>query len=380
MGEPAPGPDGVLSEEVKPGQSTTAASAGTAAAGTRRTGLSASLEPLTSLDGDQLGDTYGARPVWVELDSGEFNTMAEVCYKTMGVPKIALQWLFFAMEKDARNGSEEFACVSALHLAAIHHALARHGAAIDVLESLLETLVGKLLGVMTEGGELVANLGRVEVQGQLGLGGGESGLRRLLLLLAVCHHNLGVQQLLLDQAERAVHSCEQAMRLMQQRDRRIRLMDERSGSISASRKEAFGRFASFMHVCTAQMEVSWLAARLAVEKPRVRRALRRAASPLRDSRRTLLALAPLAPQPRPRARSSEGARMTAREKRAAKLASTAGRLQQATTVAQERSQESSLGSHARSSLAQQQRRQRLSQTAAAGSDVASTQLRNAGWH
>eukprot|EP01048_Picozoa_sp_COSAG05_P043665 COSAG05_NODE_24274_length_252_cov_1.130719_1_plen_61_part_01 len=54
-----------------------------------------------------------------------------------------------------------------------------------------------------------------------------------------------------------------------------------------------GRFASFMRICPAQMEVSWLAARLAVEKPRVRRALQRVPSPLRDSQRSLLSIAPL---------------------------------------------------------------------------------------
>jgi len=216
--------------------------------------VSPHIAPGSSLDADTLASGYGARVLWCDLGGG-YNPMACHCY-SLGDPVTALRWLLLAMEGDQRKQTQEYITVSALQISCLYNKLSRHGAAIDILENLSESMAAP--------GGLYRGM----------------GVQQLLLLRAVCLHNLAVQQLIVDQGPRAVQSCEAAMELMQAFSK----LDPKLNQLGA-----------FVQLSAAQMEVTWLAARLHVAQPRVSRALRRASSPVRDTRRSLLALAPLSP-------------------------------------------------------------------------------------
>jgi hypothetical protein len=219
------------------------------------------LDPTASLCAAELDAELGVRPIWYNAQPST-NSMAQYLWG-LREPQAALAWLEMAMAGDTRRHTPMFAAISSLHLATILHALERHVAALDVLEGTLQLIE------MQQTRRTAADF---------------------LLLRAVAEHNMAVQQLVLDRAPAAVDSCERA----------IATVRAYVATMQAQQKDVTGGSAGVeLQLATSQIECTWLAAARVCEQPqRVR-----AASRLRDSRRSLLALAPLAGSRTRRARS-----------------------------------------------------------------------------
>jgi hypothetical protein len=233
-------------------------------AGRRVSGMGSSgrheeLAPTLSLAAAALQAEYGVKPIWFTACSNAteppLNSMAQYLFE-LGQPAAALAWLETAMAGDTRRGDVLYAVRSSLHLAAILYALERHVAAMDVLEGtlrLLDTQQTKTTALS------------------------------FFLPRAVAEHNMAVQQLVMDRALEAVETCERAIATV-----RAYVATMRSQHKSAS--SGSGSVVADLRLCSSQIECTWLAAARLCEQPKRMRTTSR----LRDSRRSLLALAPLA--------------------------------------------------------------------------------------
>lgn len=220
------------------------------------------LDPTVSLAPAALEADYGVKPIWfTPVDGASLNSMAQYLFE-LGQPAAALVWLETAMAGDTRRHSPLFAATSSLHLAAILHALDRHVAALDVLEGtlkLIETQITRTTAVS------------------------------FLLPKAVAEHNMAVQQLVMDRAPAAVEICERAIATVRAYVATMQMNHEGVGS---------GNAAAALQLYSSQIECTWLAAaRLCETPPR-----QKVTSRLRDSRRSLLTLAPLGSIPDARSR------------------------------------------------------------------------------
>ena len=210
---------------------------------------------MASLAAAALDADYGVKPIWLTLlDTTEppVNSMAHYLFE-LGQPAAALVWLEMAMAGDTRRGEPMFAVRSSLHLAAILHALQRHVAALDVLE-------GTLKLIETQQTRTTAAL--------------------FLLPRAVTEHNMAVQQLVMDRPSAAAEACERSIAAVRAYVATMRSQDKSAVSGSAG--------AELRLICS-QIECTWLAAAYLCRTPKRRRITSR----LRDSRRSLLVLAPL---------------------------------------------------------------------------------------
>ena len=213
------------------------------------------LGPMASLAAAALDADYGVKPIWLTpLDTTEppLNSMAQYLFE-LGQPAAALVWLETAMAGDTRRGNPLFAVRSSLHLAAILHALERHVAALDVLD-------GTLKLIETQQTQTTAAL--------------------FLLPRAVAEHNMAVQQLVMDRAPAAAETCERGIAAVRAYVATMRSQHKSAVSGSAG--------AELRLICS-QIECTWLAAAYLCGTPKRKRVIAR----LRDSRRSLLALAPL---------------------------------------------------------------------------------------
>ena len=217
----------------------------------------------------------GVRPLWLAAAGlGQYNSMASYMHG-LRQPQAALAWLELTMAGDTRRHTPHFAAVSSLHLGTILHALDRHVAAMDVLEGCLRLIET----------ELATRQRQVE----------------FLLLRAVAEHNMAVQLLVLDRPPAAVETCERAIATTR-------------GYVAASRAlrqdPESGEAGDELRLCASQMECTWLAAARLCEQPEQLRHT----SALRDSRASLLALAPLATPGGRRRQSSAAAETTRRDR------------------------------------------------------------------
>ena len=172
------------------------------------------------LDATSLEDDMGVKLIWLKFDKETANNMAQYFYRR-NKPLAALQYIEKSLWQDQRLKKRDFVAKTCLHFSNVLAKLARHEEALKLAEQSLILFQAEQQLRQQEAAELGEEFSEPMVKADKGGGKGPAKAGQdddevadtIQAALAICYHNIGVQQLCCNLVKEAAESTSQELTL-----------------------------------------------------------------------------------------------------------------------------------------------------------------------